>query len=474
METISKDANAVLSGVSPEARAYAIANAPGSNLTSGEARRLTSEFLSANSGAATQVYSAPNIAQTTTAPVAAPNLSDPFGLYNYYMNTPDITAAKESAKTAQAQLLERTKAAREQQQALGQNLQSTNRIRGNQQNAQQLATNDIQALNEAYTLAASNVDALTSTAKEKLAIAEQSRNEIKSLIAQTGGKAGISYADTYESAVAKADSYIKKQEKEAKKEAYKDSLKQTALQLGIKTAGKNTKELEKSLKKYYKSEREYSDKIKQIELQAKQKSLAGTGAGTVSQRTGAIVANAQTALLSSRGSDGKVDPGIYATERAKYAAETGDVTGFDKQFGGLLSKNEQSRLGVATTEAAEPKPLSAEATKVLENAKSGSRALDTVEKMSSSLSTRVLAGLPFSPGAGEYEAAKNEVLDVITRLRTGAAITKDEEDFYKKQLPTITDNEATRKSKIERFRTLFNSISNQIQPTSNDPLGLGI
>lgn len=429
-----------------------------------------------------QVYSAANVSQTITNPAVKPDLSDPFGTYSFYMNSPEIQAARaESQRVAEAinasrQGLRTTTTALQNQneQAMGGTGASINLIGRQVGRARELTSNELAALSENQLATQAYLDTLTQDATAKYQIAEQQRTQVQDLIRQTGGKAGISYADTYESAVAKADSYIKKQEKEAKKEAYKDSLKQTALQLGIKTAGKNTKELEKSLKKYYKSEREYSDKIKQIELQAKQKSLAGTGAGTVSQRTGAIVANAQTALLSSRGSDGKVDPGIYATERAKYAAETGDVTGFDKQFGGLLSKNEQSRLGVATTEAAEPKPLSAEATKVLENAKSGSRALDTVEKMSSSLSTRVLAGLPFSPGAGEYEAAKNEVLDVITRLRTGAAITKDEEDFYKKQLPTITDNEATRKSKIERFRTLFNSISNQIQPTSNDPLGLGI
>ena len=277
MATISNDANAVLSGVSPEARAYAIANAPGSNLTSGEAKRLTSEFLSANSGAATQVYSAPNIAQTTTAPVAAPNLSDPFGLYNYYMNTPDITAAKESAKTAQAQLLERTKAARDQQQALGQNLQSTNRIRGNQQNAQQLATNDIQALNEAYTLAASNVDALTSTAKEKMAIAEQSRNEIKSLIAQTGGKAGISYADTYESAVKKAKKYEDKVAKDTKKEAENAALKEMALTAGIKTKGKSSSEIRKALEKLAKKDRDVKDKLDQIKIKQANQSLSSGG-----------------------------------------------------------------------------------------------------------------------------------------------------------------------------------------------------
>ena len=276
MATISNDANAVLSGVSPEAKAYAIANAPGSNLTSGEAKRLTSEFLAANSGASGQVYSANNIAQTTTAPAATPNLSDPFGLYNYYMNTPDIIAARENAKIAQAQLLERTKAAREQQQALGQNLQSTNRIRGNQQNAQQLATNDIQALNEAYTLAASNVDALTSTAKEKMAIAEQSRNEIKSLIAQTGGKAGISYADTYESAVKKAKKYEDKVAKEAKKDAEKSALKEMALTAGVSTKGKSSKDIRKALEKLAKKDRGIKDELDQLKIKAAKADIAKT------------------------------------------------------------------------------------------------------------------------------------------------------------------------------------------------------
>lgn len=276
MATISNDANAVLSGVSPEAKAYAIANTPGGNLTSGEAKRLTSEFLSANSGAADQVYSNDNIAQTTTAPAATPNLSDPFGLYNYYMNTDDIVAAREASKTAQAQLLERTKAAREQQQALGQNLQSTNRIRGSQQNAQQLATNDIQALNETYTLAASNLDALTSTAKEKMAIAEQSRNEIKSLIAQTGGKAGISYADTYESAVAKAQKYEDKVTKEAKKEAEKDALKELALSSGVKTNGKSSKEIRKALEKLAKKDRSIKDELDQLKIKSAKADIAKT------------------------------------------------------------------------------------------------------------------------------------------------------------------------------------------------------
>lgn len=336
MSTISKDANAVLSGVSPEARAYAIANTQGNKLTSGEASRLTSEFLAANSGAATQVYSAPNIAQTTTAPVAAPNLSDPFGLYNYYMNTPDITAAKESAKTAQAQLLERTKAAREQQQALGQNLQSTNRIRGNQQNAQQLATNDIQALNEAYTLAASNVDALTSTAKEKMAIAEQSRNEIKSLIAQTGGKAGISYADTYESAVKKAKKYEDKVAKEAKKDAEKSALKEMALTAGVSTKGKSSSQIRKAIEKIAKTDRTVKEQLDQLKIKQAKADISKTLKGSTEKLTAQEQYQADKQdvigeINKVKGTDGRIDPVDYNRLKQAWSLYN-DSSKFDEEF----------------------------------------------------------------------------------------------------------------------------------------------
>jgi hypothetical protein len=342
MASISKDANAVLSGVSPEAKAYAIANTQGNKLTSGEASRLTSEFLSANSGAANQVYSSNNIAQTTTAPVAAPNLSDPFGLYNYYMNTPDITAAKEGAKTAQAQLLERTKAARDQQQQLGQNLQSTNRIRGSQQNAQQLATNDIQALNEAYTLAASNVDALTSTAKEKMAIAEQSRNEIKSLIASTGGKAGISYADTYESAVAKAKKYDDKVAKDAKKEAEKSALKEMALTAGIKTKGKSSSEIRKAIEKAAKKDRGIKDELDQLKIQSAKADIAKTLSGGGLSTTDIKSANENyiynSLSTAQRGKDGFIDPSVWKPALKEWQDAGGTTSEFITKFGGKVNE----------------------------------------------------------------------------------------------------------------------------------------
>ena len=349
MASISNDANAVLSGVSPEAKAYAIANTQGNKLTSGEASRLTSEFLSANSGAANQVYSSNNIAQTTTAPVAAPNLSDPFGLYNYYMNTPDITAAKEGAKTAQAQLLERTKAARDQQQQLGQNLQSTNRIRGSQQNAQQLATNDIQALNEAYTLAASNVDALTSTAKEKLAIAEQSRNEIKQMIAATGGKAGISYADTYESAVAKAKKYDDKVAKDAKKEAEKSALKEMALTAGIKTKGKSSSEIRKAIEKLAKKDRGIKDELDKLKIQSAKADIAKTLSGGGLSTTDIKSANENyiynSLSTAQRGKDGFIDPSVWKPALKEWQDAGGTTSEFITKFGGKVNEKGERTEG---------------------------------------------------------------------------------------------------------------------------------
>lgn len=296
----------------------------------------TSEFVSANSGNSGQVYSADNITQTTTAPVPAPNLSDPFGLYNYYMNTPDITAAKEGAKTAQAQLLERTKAARDQQQQLGQNLQSTNRIRGNQQNAQQLATNDIQALNEAYTLAASNVDALTSTAKEKMAIAEQSRNEIKQMIASTGGKAGISYADTFETATAKAKKYEDKVAKEAKKDAEKSALKELALSAGVSTKGKSSKEIRKAIEKLAKKDRSIKDELDQLKIKQAKADIAKTLKGgteklTAQEQYQSDKQDVIGEINKVKGEDGRIDPVDYNRLKQAWSLYN-DSSKFDEEF----------------------------------------------------------------------------------------------------------------------------------------------
>ena len=46
---------------------------------------------------------------------------------------------------------------------------------------------------------------------------------------------------------------------------------------------------------------------------------------------------------------------------------------------------------------------------------------------------------PGSPGARTALAAKREIIDVLTRIRTGAALNTNEEDFYNNQAPVLLD-----------------------------------
>lgn len=210
---------------------------------------------------ANTVYSPENVAQTLTNPATKPDLSDPFGTYNYYMNSPEIQAVKaESQRVAEAinasrQGLRTTTTALQNQneQAQGGTGASINLIGRQVGKARELTSNELAALSENQMATQAYLDTLIQDATAKYNIAETQRAQVQDLIRQTGGKAGISYADTYESAVKKADDYMVKKEKEAKKEAYKDSLKQQLLALGKNTKGLSTKELEKKLKKYNKN-----------------------------------------------------------------------------------------------------------------------------------------------------------------------------------------------------------------------------
>lgn len=231
------------------------------------------------------VYSSPNITQAVTAPVAKPNLADPYALQDYYMNSPEMQAAKASVQAGQQQInqvnqgLRTTTTALENQNigAMGSTGASVNLIGGQTARARSLAGNELSALGETQNANLAYLNTLQTDAQNRYTIAQQERSQLQDLIRTTGGKAGISYTDSYESALSKASDYTKKIAEEEKKQAYKDNLKSTALQLGIKTKGKSTGDIEKALKKYYKSEKEYKKAIQNLELQSKQKSLAGTG-----------------------------------------------------------------------------------------------------------------------------------------------------------------------------------------------------
>ena len=124
------------------------------------------------------------------------------------------------------------------------------------------------------------------------------------------------------------------------------------------------------------------------------------------------------------------------------------------------------------------KPLSAEASKVLSNANSGLTSLSQLSgmiqeggvPMGTLLPGRdMLGGLGSRiAGTGSFDTAAKNITDVITRLRTGAALTESEEKFYKSQLPQAFDSPEVQQQKLQMFEDLFSSISNRTGSAGTD------
>lgn len=71
-------------------------------------------------------------------------------------------------------------------------------------------------------------------------------------------------------------------------------------------------------------------------------------------------------------------------------------------------------------------------------------------------------------GTTDYEAAKNNIVDVISRLRSGAAISASEEKLYKSLLPSAGDTQASANSKLQRLTNLFSGFANPGTSSSPD------
>lgn len=282
MADISSDAQAVIAAAGAGAQDYILNQGGfGNKLTSGEASRLLTGFSPTITPQ--QVYSAGNIAQATYNPAPAPNYADPFALREYFMNAPDVVAAREAAKLANQDLLARRQTGRAQQQAIKELPMAMNVIRGSQAVAGEQASLSEQAAAESLLAAQSTYDTLAQEAGAKYDIAKNERAKLQELIASTGGKAGISYGDSFESALRKASDYEDKVAAEKKKTAEKDDLKKLAMSVGISTKGLSSKEIRTKLEKKAKKDSALEDKMNALKLQGAEldiakakKSLLGT------------------------------------------------------------------------------------------------------------------------------------------------------------------------------------------------------
>ena len=216
----------------------------------------------------TAVYSASNISKAVTSPASRPDYSDPFKMYDYYMNSPELVASRENMKNIQSQILTLNQNLRNTMNTAEDKTWSMNAVRGMQKAASDKASLPLQALSEQLGVEQANYSTMLGRANDLYSIAQNERGKIQELIAQTGGKAKISYTDSFESALKKATKYIEgKSEKDSVKELYMKTF-------GSSGKGLSTKEMEKKLKKAFESNKAYDDKVKSLSLQKAQLELS--------------------------------------------------------------------------------------------------------------------------------------------------------------------------------------------------------
>lgn len=286
---------------------------------------------------AADVYSSDNIAQAVVQPTAKLDLSDPSGIYDYYMKGEDVTAKQSQYEKDLAALGKAKSTAASRQLAIEQNpLEGMQYIVGAQSRAGQLDAAQISALADAVGVSQSALLAAKETAREKANIAMEQRSQLTSLITQYPG-AKITYYDTIDSAAKKIEKYNKQKEKDE----YKDELKKQLISLGKSTKGLSTKELEKKLKKYNKealseaksrSDQEWNMKVAQFNKSMSDNGLSQTEIKTKNE-------NAIFGAISSlpRGTDNFTNPNDWKPLLDSWIGADMSATEFFDKFGQFIN-----------------------------------------------------------------------------------------------------------------------------------------
>lgn len=353
MADISSDAQAVIAAAGAGAQDYILNQGGfGNKLTSGEASRLLTGFSPTITPQ--QVYSAQNIGQATYNPAPAPNYADPYALRDFFMNSPDVVAAREAAKLANQDLLARRQTGRAQQQAIKELPMAMNVIRGSQAVAGEQASLSEQAAAESLLAAQSTYDTLAQEAGAKYDIAKNERAKLQELIAATGGKAGISYGDSFEAALRKASDYEDKIAKEKKKTAEKDDLKKLAMSVGISTKGLSSKEIRTKLEKKAKKDSDLEDKMNALTLEAKRLDMENTRS-LIAERGKESPAEALNVDKSDKGIANIVDQAVNSGATWEEIATKLAGVGVDTKTGSFAQKYLESKFLKGA-----PNPLKAE------------------------------------------------------------------------------------------------------------------
>lgn len=339
--SVSKDANAVLVGASDAARQYAIANAPGEQLTSGEAQRLLAQFNASPDA----VMSANNITATNTNPTPAPD--DLLGIRKQVNTELGVDALQKAYQEVYGRLSQFDTATDELNRKIKEQPLGMNVIRGEQATASDLRATERAGIAREAEVAQSALLAAQQEAKDVFSIRESEVNQKRQLILQYPG-AGLTFADSFETAASKLDKYQEK----VKKDEYKSSLKSKLIELGLKTSG-NTKSLESRLRKANKKalsqvQEENKLKLEQLRLNIEdtKSQIANRGAASTSDVKSANENFIYNSLSgAAKGEDGFVDPSVWGPALAEWQDAGGTTSEFISKFGGKVDADGKRQSG---------------------------------------------------------------------------------------------------------------------------------
>jgi|GEM_PF-6434105 len=209
--------------------------------------------------------------------------------------------------------------------------------------------------------------------------------------------------------------------------------------------------------------------LKKIELERARSGGADAdpvGAGLLKDVRDAAASGGYTAT-GEAGKKSRED--LISALATKYVSKVDPAQVSAAVYGNFRNDREGSfdTMAYLTNQASQAqKPLSTEAQKFVGNAETGLRAVETIRnELANKKGVRLGAALPFNPGAQTYSTAIGNATDVIARLRSGAAITEQEEKSFRKLLPKLTDSPQTVEYKLAELENQFRRVA-QIDPAN--------
>jgi hypothetical protein len=179
------------------------------------------------------------------------------------------------------------------------------------------------------------------------------------------------------------------------------------------------------------------------------------------------VTNLSQQLLSSRGTDGYVDPGIYQ----QLKTSSGNPTEFDSNFASYLSPQERTNLGISTTQpitTLNGKPLTDAQSLSLGYVQRMNDANATITELGSKMTGILsnISGLKWFPNAlksderQQYEQAERNFVNAVLRRESGAAISPSEFDSAAKQyFPQPGDGQPVIEQKTQNRLRVISSMA---------------